>query len=119
MILKAAPLMVLATATTFTTTISETFPAWLAQASEQYEACLFNAIDQQYETGRFSEKVVLLRCANVRHRQIEVAELASTRATSAKNSQEMISREFARLDESVWTIVGHIREQRNIGRNGS
>jgi len=62
---------------------------------------------------------VLSECARIRRVQVEAAELAAVRAADAKNGKVLIGREFARLDQSVWTIVGHLRERRRNKRNGS
>lgn len=115
MIFECALFILLAMATT---TI-ETLPAWLAPASKNYQTCLFNAIDRQYRTGRFSEKAVLSRCTVVRRVQMRAAELALADATGDKNGKAMVRREFTRLDKSVWTIVGHIRARRSAQQGGS
>ena len=93
-------------------------PAWLETASKIYETCIFKAIDGQYETGRFSEKNVLSNCAKVRRVQVRVAQLAAAKAAD-KNGEAMVDREFARLDQMIWTIVGHLRERRGNKRNVS
>jgi hypothetical protein len=86
-------------------------PAWLAAASKSYEICIFKAIDQQYETGRFSETNILSDCAAVRRTQVKAAESAAARTADTKVGKALISHEFARLDQSVWTIIGHLRER--------
>ena len=111
MVFKFALSIFMATATI------KPLPAWLAPPSQIYQACLYNAIDRQYETGRFSEKAVLSRCAAVRRSQVKAAELALSKATGTEDGRAMIDREFARLDESVWTIVGHIRARRSNQRS--
>lgn len=88
-----------------------TLPPWLEHFTAIYKDCLFTAIDRQYETGRFSEVRVLAKCAGTRRIQIMLAEATLT-AINVSDGKELIGREFARLDEMVWTIVGHVRARR-------
>jgi hypothetical protein len=114
MILK--PILIVGLATTTTASIE---PTSLVAASKKYESCIFTAIDWQRETGHFSEKMVLSECASVRATQMKAAESAAARAGGAKNTRALIGREFSRLDVSVWTIVGHLRERRGNKLGGS
>jgi hypothetical protein len=94
------------------TTNVDNQPAWLAEASKKYEACIYSAIDRQYRTRRFSEKTALTECAVVRDDQVRQAESAAIRASAPKEQKSLIGAEFSRLDALAWTIVGHLRERR-------
>ena|ERR1044072_379501 len=75
-----------------------------------YQNCLSDAIDRQYENRAraFSERAVLSSCATVRR-----TELGKAVAGIRPGSRAPVYRRFAELDNSVWTVVGHLRARRS------
>ena len=92
---------------------------WLIGPSSRYEKCIFDAIDRQYATKRFSEKAVLSQCAKNRRTQVREAKVALARLGGGSNEQALIARKFVSLDQQVWTIVGHLRARRESRAIGS
>ena len=101
--------MALAIGQTSGTTSGGLSPSWLERVTLPYQQCLFRAIDRQYAARRFSEQGVLSQCATIRRARIREAKIARAKIQRAKRRDELIDREFDRLDDTVWTIVGHVR----------
>jgi hypothetical protein len=97
-----------------------TLPAPLPRSAQvavfAYRNCLFDAIDEQDRRATYSERHVISACAGVRRVQSVKAVVGLNRAAwSGESSQRRVQRSLAELDESVWTIVGHLRA-RHAGR---
>lgn len=90
------------------------FPAPVEAAADAYQDCLTGAIDAQDRTAHYSERRVLSACASVRRARLAEAMTSATGADTPFGRQ--IRKRFVELDDSVWTIVGHIRA-RHAGRN--
>jgi hypothetical protein len=82
-----------------------------AQAAvSAYQNCIFDAIDEQDRRAVYSERHILSACAGVRRAEYSQAIARLNDAGwAAESSRRRIHQRFAELDESVWTIVGHIR----------
>jgi hypothetical protein len=85
-----------------------------AQAAvSAYQNCLFDAIYEQDRTAAFSERQVISACAGVRRAEYVRATARLHQAGwSAVSSRRRVHRSFGELDETVWTIVGHLRARR-------
>jgi hypothetical protein len=100
--------LLLATVATSTTAI-EAVPPALEAGLSTYQSCLYAEIDKQYDAGSsFSEKRVLARCSGVRREELRKAEAALAQTTGHAGAES----KFAEMDQSVWTIVGHLRAKR-------
>lgn len=98
-----------------TITLPPPLPQSVEAAFSAYQHCLFEAIDEQDRggTAAFSEREVLSACASVRRAELVDAVTRLNQAGwSAGASRRRVHRRFAELDESVWTIVGHVRIRR-------
>jgi hypothetical protein len=92
-------------------------PAPLPQSAQAavsaYQNCLFDAIDEQDRMAAFSERQVISACASVRRaKSVQAMARLSQAGSSAESSRRRVHQRFAELDESVWTIVGHLRARR-------
>jgi hypothetical protein len=84
-------------------------PPRVARAFAAYQDCLYRVIDRQYAAGAttYSEPKVLADCVTVR--RIEAANALAASKALHRPSSNTVLKKFAALDESVWTIVGHLR----------
>lgn len=93
-------------------------PAAVRRPVENYERCLYRAIDRQFDSKplRLSEPAVLASCAHTRRFELTRA-LSSVRGPGRERAarRKRIEEKFAGLDESVWVIAGHIGSRRGRG----
>jgi hypothetical protein len=93
-----------------TTVLPAALPHSAQATVSAYQNCLFDAIDEQDRRAVYSERHVLSACAGVRHAKYAQAMARLNDAGwPADSSRRRIHQRFAELDESVWTIVGHVR----------
>jgi len=97
------------------TAVAQALPQSVEAAFSTYRQCLFGAIDEQYRdrAAAFSEREVISACASVRRAEfVNAVARLNDAGWSAEASRGQVHRKFAELDESVWTIVGHLRARR-------
>lgn len=93
---------------TATRVLPQPLPQPVQAALSAYQDCLFDAINEQYRTGIYSERRVISVCAGVRRASYAEAMVRVNEARQPSIIRRVRER-FAELDESVWTVVGHIR----------